>query len=331
MPISSLLTDSVLYKKDFQKFEVERMTTPVLAVHGLSKRVRNRTIVKDVSFSVFPGQVFGFLGPNGAGKTTTIRMLVGLIRPSAGEVRIGGYDIQSHALEAMRQVGCIVENPDLYPYLTGRENLLQLARMQGESAVHRVDEVAELVHLRDRLDEKVRTYSLGMRQRLGIAQALLGNPRLLILDEPTNGLDPAGIRELRTFLQDLAKTGLAVFISSHLLSEVELLCSHVAIIREGTVIQTGAIESLLSGASGDVIWRVEPVAPAKEVLRTVLSTFGDSANAQVIESETGLLSCPMSDEMIAEAAAMLPQQGCKIFEVTRRRISLEDFFLQTTK
>ena len=139
MPISSLLTDSVLYKKDFQKFEVERMTTPVLAVHGLSKRVRNRTIVKDVSFSVFPGQVFGFLGPNGAGKTTTIRMLVGLIRPSAGEVRIGGYDIQSHSLEAMRQVGCIVENPDLYPYLTGRENLLQLARMQGESAVHRVD------------------------------------------------------------------------------------------------------------------------------------------------------------------------------------------------
>ncbi|QSO48960.1 ABC transporter ATP-binding protein [Alicyclobacillus mengziensis] len=310
------------------------MATPVLAVRGLSKRVRNRTIVKDVCFDVFPGQVFGFLGPNGAGKTTTIRMLVGLIRPTAGEVKIGGYNIRTHPLEAMRQVGCIVENPDLYPYLTGRENLLQLARMQGQSAVERIDEVAALVHLEDRLDEKVRTYSLGMRQRLGIAQALLGNPQLLILDEPTNGLDPAGIRELRSFLQNLAKTGLAVFISSHLLSEVELLCSHLAIIREGTVIKTGAIEELLSSASGDVIWRVEPVATAKAVLTEILRTPDDNPYhdfSRVTESATGQLSCPMTDELVATAVSRLLQQGCTVFEVTRRRVSLEDFFLQTTE
>lgn len=332
---------------------------PVLSVRSLSKKVHGRTLVKDVSFDVLPGQVFGFLGPNGAGKTTTIRMLVGLIRPTAGDITIGGYNIRTHPLEAMRQVGCIVENPDLYPYLSGRENLLQLAKMQGPQAVARIEEVADLVHLSQRLDDKVRTYSLGMRQRLGIAQALLGNPQLLILDEPTNGLDPAGIRELRTFLQDLAKSGLAVFISSHLLSEIELLCDHVAIIRNGSVIQTGATLDLLAGTSDNVTWRVEPIDVAKSVLEDILRS-SQSAGAhtgsrpagahtasrpveahpesrsagalpEVTELTTGQLSCAMTDDMVATAISQLEQHHCKVFEVARRRVSLEDYFLQTTE
>ena len=304
------------------------MAQPVLSVRSLEKRVRNRTFVKDVSFDVFPGQVFGFLGPNGAGKTTTIRMIVGLIRPTAGEITIGGYNVRTNPLLAMREVGCIVENPDMYPYLSGRENLLQLAKMQGAKAVQRIGDVAKLVHLEDRLDDKVRTYSLGMRQRLGIAQALLGNPRLLILDEPTNGLDPAGIRELRTFLQALAKDGLAVFISSHLLSEIELLCDHVAIIRDGSVIKTGAIDTLLAGTSDDVTWRIDKPDAARRVLRDVLESHGMAAT--VSESTQGSLTCKMNDEMVAEAVSQLESRGCKVFEAARRRISLEDFFLQTT-
>ncbi|KPV44761.1 ABC transporter ATP-binding protein [Alicyclobacillus ferrooxydans] len=304
------------------------MAQPVLSVRSLEKRVRNRTLVKDVSFDVYPGQVFGFLGPNGAGKTTTIRMIVGLIRPTAGEITIGGYKVRTDPLRAMQEVGCIVENPDMYPYLSGRENLLQLARMQGVEAVHRIDEVAKLVHLEDRLDDKVRTYSLGMRQRLGIAQALLNNPKLLILDEPTNGLDPAGIRELRTFLQALAKDGLAVFISSHLLSEIELLCDHVAIIRDGSVIKTGAIDTLLAGTADDVSWRVDKPDAARRVLEDVLRSHG--IVAEVTESTKGSLICRMTDDLVAEAVSNLEAHGCKVFEAARRRISLEDFFLQTT-
>ena len=177
----------------------------VLSAQNLTKRFGRREAVSDVSFDVRAGEVFGFLGPNGAGKTTTIRMLVGLARPDRGTVRIRGLDIVSRFEEAMAHVGCIVESPDLYRYLTGRENLLHFARMIGRGAAERIEELADLVALSERLDEKVSTYSLGMRQRLGIAQALLGNPGVLILDEPANGLDPAGIREIRHLVRSLAR------------------------------------------------------------------------------------------------------------------------------
>jgi ABC-2 type transport system ATP-binding protein len=299
------------------------MKHPVLSVSGLQKRVRGRNIVTDVSFDVHAGEIFGFLGPNGAGKTTTIRMLVGLIRPTAGRIVIDGHDLRKEPLLAMRSVGCIVENPDLYPYLTGYENLYQLARMQGEDAVQRIGYVAELVRLADRLHDKVRTYSLGMRQRLGIAQALLGNPKLLILDEPTNGLDPAGIREFRTFLRQLADTGLAIFISSHLLAEVEQLCDRVAIIRDGAVIRTGAIRSLLAEVSGEVVWRVEPVDVALPILRRY------AADGDVRQSDEALC-CAMTEEDVAKTAAALAAAGCRLYEVTRRKATLEDIFLKTT-
>src|SRR5262249_53056388 len=206
----------------------------VLSAQNLTKRFGRREAVADVSFDVHAGEVFGFLGPNGAGKTTTIRMLVGLARPDRGTIRIRGLDLATHFEQALSHVGCIVESPDLYRYLTGRENLLHFARMLGRGAAGRIEELAALVVLSERLDDRVSTYSLGMRQRLGIAQALLGNPDILILDEPANGLDPAGIREIRRLVRRLAaQRGIAVFVSSHLLSEIRQMFDRVATLPPG--------------------------------------------------------------------------------------------------
>ena len=221
------------------------MSESTLLARDLRKVIGKKTIVDSVSLDIPAGEVFGFLGPNGAGKTTTIRMLVGLIKPTAGSVTICGYDIHRGFEDAMRQIGCIVETPDLYRFMNGRENLEHFARMlrvgNGE-----IERVAELVGLAHRLDQRVGTYSLGMRQRLGIAQALLGRPKLLILDEPANGLDPAGIREIRELLRSLAAEGMSVFVSSHLLAEVQLMCDRVAIIHKGRVLKEGSVHDLLA-------------------------------------------------------------------------------------
>ncbi len=222
----------------------------VLAAEGLAKRYGDREVVSDATFSLRRGEVFGFLGPNGAGKTTTIRMLVGLVRPTRGRVLIDGHDVQVEFEAAMRRVGCIVETPDLYRFLTGRENLEHFARMVGDGARARIGELADLVRMTGRLDDTVRTYSLGMRQRVGIAQALLGDPSVLILDEPTNGLDPAGIREMRELIRHLAdERGLAVFVSSHILSEVEKVADRVAIVHRGRTLATGTLSELTDGGA----------------------------------------------------------------------------------
>ncbi|MFS8513727.1 MAG: ABC transporter ATP-binding protein, partial [Planifilum fulgidum] len=243
---------------------------PVLSVKNLSKRIGGREIVKNIQFEVFPGEIFGFLGPNGAGKTTTIRMLVGLIRPTGGTVHIAGHNLQKDFLKAIRHVGCIVENPEMYPFLSGRENLEHFARMAGDIPPERIDEVIRLVELEKRIDDKVKTYSLGMRQRLGIAQALLGRPKLLILDEPTNGLDPAGIRELRDFIRTLArKEGIGVFISSHILHEVQLMCDRVAIISQGRLLKTDRVERLIDEDSLVVEWMLNPPERGEELLRSL--------------------------------------------------------------
>ena len=244
----------------------------VLSAAGLTKSFGRRPAVVDVSFELYSGEVFGFLGPNGAGKTTTIRMLVGLARPDRGTVRIRGIDLERDFAAAMSYVGCIVESPDLYRFLTGRENLLHFARMLSRGAVDRIPELARLVSLEERLDDKVSTYSLGMRQRLGIAQALLGEPDLLVLDEPANGLDPAGIREIRRLVRQLAaERGMAVFVSSHLLSEVEQMCDRVAIIHRGKTLAMGPVHELLDRTgSGATRWQVRPAAAAA----ALLASFG---------------------------------------------------------
>jgi ABC-2 type transport system ATP-binding protein len=215
---------------------------PVVEVRNLTKRIRHKNIVDQISFELFPGEVFGFLGPNGAGKTTTIRMMVGLIGMSDGDVAINGHSIRTSFREAIRHVGAIIENPELYKHLTGMQNLKQFARMVGNIPQSRIDQIVHLVGLTARIHDKVKTYSLGMRQRLGFAQALLHKPAVLILDEPTNGLDPAGIREMRQLVRKLAaEEDIAVMVSSHLLAEMEQLCDRFGVVTEGCLRTTFAL------------------------------------------------------------------------------------------
>jgi len=208
----------------------------VLEVNNVYKSLSRREIIKGISFDVKEGEIFGFLGANGAGKTTTIRMLVGLIKPDKGNIRIMGYDIQKNLVKALKQVGSIVEYPDMYNDLTGRENLIIFSRMYGNVSKERIEEIIELIGLKDRIDDKVKKYSLGMKQRLGLGQALLPNPKLLILDEPTNGFDPLGIIEFRNIIKNLAReNNTAIFISSHILAEIEQVCDRVAFIDKGII------------------------------------------------------------------------------------------------
>lgn len=213
------------------------MTKPIVEVKNLNKTIKGKHIIKNLNLSFYPGQITGFLGPNGAGKTTTIRMMTGLMYPTQGEVMIDGKSLATNYEEAIRQVGVIVENPEMYKYMTGYKNLLHFARMHKGVTKERIDEVIRQVGLEKRIHEKVKTYSLGMRQRLGLAQALLHRPKFLILDEPTNGLDPAGIREFRMYLRKIAEEeNVAIMVSSHLLAEIELMVDRIAIIQNGELI-----------------------------------------------------------------------------------------------
>ena len=283
-------------------------------------------MVSDVSFEIVAGEVFGFLGPNGAGKTTTIRMLVGLARPDHGRVRIAGFDVARDFAKAMSRVGCIVESTDLYPYLTGRENLLHFARMLPDGAQRRIPELARLVSLEARLDDRVSTYSLGMRQRLGLAQALLGAPDLLILDEPANGLDPAGIREIRQLIRHLAEDrGIAVFVSSHLLAEVEQMCDRVAIIHRGRTLAMGPVRELLAKRGADrLVFRAQPPARAVEIL----ASFARDGAAREDDGET--VSSEVPRESVPEALAALAAAGVRVFGVEKQSSTLEELFLEVT-
>jgi len=292
----------------------------MLTARNLTKVIGKRTIVDSVSFDLRAGEVFGFLGPNGAGKTTTIRLLVGLIRPTAGSVTICGHDVRREFEKAMRCVGSIVENPDLYRFMTGRENLEHFARMLGVENGD-IERVASLVAMNHRLDQRVGTYSLGMRQRLGIAQAMLGTPRLLVLDEPANGLDPAGIREIRELLRQLAaEQGMAMFISSHLLAEVELICDRVAIIHKGRLLRTGTVSELISSQ------------------RMMELRVGDVAGAMAIVRQRGFEATADGDQIFiaideAEAPpiiAALAQNGIEVFHARPRMQSLEELFIEAT-
>jgi ABC-2 type transport system ATP-binding protein len=279
-----------------------------------------------VSFELAAGEVFGFLGPNGAGKTTTIRMLVGLARPDHGRVRIAGFDVAHDFAKAMSRVGCIVESTDLYPYLTGRENLLHFARMLPDGAPARIPELARLVALESRLDDRVSTYSLGMRQRLGLAQALLGAPDLLILDEPANGLDPAGIREIRQLIRHLAHDrGIAVFVSSHLLAEVEQMCDRVAIIHRGRTLAMGPVRELLAKRGAErLVFRVEPAARAAGIL----GAFSRDGTARADDDES--VSSEVPRESVPDALAALAAAGVRVFGVERQSSTLEELFLEVT-
>ncbi|EBB5816972.1 ABC transporter ATP-binding protein [Listeria monocytogenes] len=295
------------------------MTELALQVTNLHKKIRKREIIKGISFEVMPGEVFGFLGPNGAGKTTTIRMIVGLIKPTSGTILIGGKDIRKNFTEAMRGLGSIVENPEFYTFLTGQENLAYFARMDSSIKKERIQEVTELVGLEKRINDRVSTYSLGMRQRLGIAQALLSNPKLLILDEPTNGLDPSGIHEMRDFIRALARNeGISVLVSSHLLSEIELLCDRVAIMTDGTIIKTDQVSHLLSSRA-QLRWRVTPFEQAKAFLESVTEVEVDGEYLVTAVNEH---SSEWNEQLVAK--------GIQVHEIDKKKPSLEDLFLELT-
>ena len=309
----------------------------VLSVDHVKKRIGRKWIIQDVTFDVRAGEIFGFLGPNGAGKTTTIRMLVDLIKPTEGVIKVCGYDVNRDQERALQYVGSIVENPEMYSYLTGWENLEHFARMQKGIGQDRISEVVDIVRMDKRIHDKVSTYSLGMRQRLGIAQALLGRPRLLILDEPTNGLDPKGIKEMREFIKRLAAEGLAVFVSSHLLSEIQLLCDRVAIISRGRVLAVGGVEELIAESTGYVIWHLHPAGGGGEILREMHGCEVVNDPSAVLDDSVLAGMSPdaivtrIAEEDTPEAVKQLVGAGVQILGVSRINPTLEQLFLQMTE
>ncbi|GGE32355.1 putative ABC transporter ATP-binding protein YhcH [Pullulanibacillus camelliae] len=300
------------------------MTQPVIQLQKVKKKFGNKTIIKELSFDIFPGEVFGFLGPNGAGKTTTIRMIVGLMNMTEGDILIFGQSIKSHYKEAIKHVGAIVENPELYKHLSGYRNLIHYARMVRGVTKKRIDEVVDLVGLTPRIHEKVKTYSLGMRQRLGLAQALLHSPQILILDEPTNGLDPAGIREIRQYIRRLAaEEGLAVIVSSHLLSEMELMCDRIGIIQNGQLVGVHSVGEFV-GEEAEIIVRLtlDPIDQAVQLVKRY--------DYKIIKKEGHDLFIRMENEAIPILAERLIQQQIKLYGIHAEAKSLEDRFLEVT-
>lgn len=301
---------------------------PVVQFQHATKRVGRKTIVDDLSFDIPAGEVFGFLGPNGAGKTTTIRMMAGLIRISQGDILIKGHSITKDFNNAIRNVGAIVENPDLYKYLTGHQNLKHYARMVPGVPKARIEEIAEIVGLKDRIHDKVKTYSLGMRQRLGIAQALLHRPSLLILDEPTNGLDPAGIHELRNYLKGIAhEEGVAVFVSSHLLSEMELMCDRVGILQHGKLVRIQSIQDFVHHSGGShVCITVEPAQ-----VEQAQSLIAASNKTVLPAKQPGQLLVSLSKDEVPIVNQLLMQAGIQIYSIQVQEQTLEDKFLEITE
>jgi len=289
----------------------------------LTKRYGKRLAVDHLNLTVSKGEVFGFLGPNGAGKTTTIAMLLGLVRPTKGQAIVLGHDVQREPALALRRVGAMIEAPAFYPYLSGADNLRVLARAGGIPAA-RVKEVLETVELNDRARDKVATYSQGMKQRLAIAAALLPDPELIMLDEPTNGLDPAGTVEIRNLIRSLAAGGRTILLCSHLLHEVEQLCNRVAILKEGKLIAAGEVATLLRRGQG-VRLRVQGnPEPAVHLLRTLPWVSGVT-----VQEEAIIIDAPV--ERAAEINALLIRADIVVAEIGANHSSLEEFFLTVTK
>lgn len=295
-----------------------------LQIKGLCKMFGHVPIIKNVSFDVYPGEVFGFLGPNGAGKTTTIKMVMGFLTPDKGDIIINGTDIKDDYETAMSNLGGIVENPEMYRDLTGRTNLKMYARLHDGVTDERVNEVISLVGMTQRIDEKIKSYSLGMKQRVGLAQAILHKPRVLILDEPTNGLDPAGIKELRDILCHLAHNdGVAVIISSHLLSEMELMCDRVGIISNGTMLGVKPIKDLLEHANGGTV----SFRFLTNDIDLSLSILSGKFSKAITNVTSGYLDLNIPFECVPLVNRKLVSGGVSIYGITQNTASLEEAFM----
>lgn len=297
----------------------------MLSVQNVHKKMGQTNVLTNVSFEVTPGEIFGFLGPNGAGKTTTIRIITGLMPASHGKVTVDGFDVSTDRQEALSRIGAIVENPAFYPYLTGRENLIHAKNLIPNLKKVDLNALGALVGLESKLDMKVKQYSLGMKQRLGIARALLHNPKVLILDEPTNGLDPAGIADLRNYLRHLAEhRGIAILISSHLLSEMELITDRFAIIDHG---QIKSVQDGTTREEGVILCKVSP-EQMNEALEVTALAFDDVKIVQQ-SAETFLVPRPESD--IPVLLKRLINQDINVFQIGMKYETLEDQFLKVTK
>ena len=296
----------------------------MLRTESLSKRYGERWAVKGLDLTVNKGEVFGFLGPNGAGKTTTIRMMLGLIKPSSGRVYINGSDVEKDHLKALSSVGAIVETPAFYGYLSARANLEILGRISGGVGWERVDEVLELVGLLPRAGEKVKGYSQGMRQRLGIAQALLAKPEIVILDEPTNGLDPSGMIEMRKLIKRLAGShGMTVFLSSHLLHEIEAVCTNVAVINNGILLVQGPVDELVKKENMCMDIKVSDRKKAVEEL-------GRLPFISMIIDDNGSLEVHLPRDKASAVNRALVESGLEVSALIPREPSLEEYFLELT-
>jgi ABC-2 type transport system ATP-binding protein len=294
-----------------------------IETNGLTRYFGDVTAVDRLALRVERGSVYGFLGPNGAGKTTTIRMLLGLLRSNAGEVEILGRPLRRQRRACLSRVGALVEAPSLYPHLSGRENLEVTRRLLGV-APRDIDRVLEIVQLARDADRPIKTYSLGMKQRLALALALLGRPDLLILDEPTNGLDPAGIREIRHLLRRLPdEQGITVFVSSHLLAEVEQIATHIGIVRKGRLCFQGALADLHAEMEDHVVLGVDRPEEADRILRRAGWTARSSGNGHVWVAINGRADAAMVN-------AQLVREGLNVYHLDVETTTLEDIFLTLT-
>lgn len=295
----------------------------VLEVKDVKKHIGKRQIIKGISFDIKEGEIFGFLGPNGAGKTTTIRMLVGLIAPNSGSIKIMGHDIQKEKEKALANVGCIVENPDMYGFLTGRENLVQYAKMYGNVTKERIDEVAEIIGLKDRINDKVKKYSLGMKQRLGLGQALLVKPKLLILDEPTNGLDPVGIMDFRKIVRQMAaENKSAVMISSHILAEIQQVCDTVAFINGGEI---KSVESLNDKKTKDA---KENFVIATPNMVEAIGVLTKLPFVYDVKDDKDKISLSLDSGKSSKVVSELMKANIEVNEFYKTHKNLEDRFMQ---
>jgi ABC-2 type transport system ATP-binding protein len=297
----------------------------ILVTRGLTKRFGNKkksiTAVDNLDLEVHRGEVFGFLGPNGSGKTTTIGMLLGLIWPTSGCIEFFG-DGKSKPAKLLRRVGVVMDTPSFFPYLSGLNNLRYFAIITSCAGRGDIDRVIEMAGLKERAKDKVRTYSMGMKQRLSVALALMHDPELVILDEPTNGLDPAGIIEFREMIRGLQRNGKTVFLSSHLLSEVEKVCSHVALINRGRILARGSVEDLLGKTKA--IW-----LKVSDADGAVCLLEGIEWIKSVKKKETGLIVAEAEEERAFEINELLISNGIHVNETKISEGSLEDFFLAT--
>ena len=291
----------------------------ILKCITIKKQIKDKILVEDISFSIDKGDVIGLIGPNGAGKTTIIKLILGLMRLSYGEVKINGYDIKKDFVKAIEKVGAIVENPDLYMYLSGYDNLQITANYYKGISKERINEVIKIIGLEEKINDKVSTYSLGMKQRLAIGEAIINNPELLILDEPTNGLDIEGIVEMRNLIKDLSEQGIAILISSHNLTEIDNLCNRIIAIKNGKIITNDSIENFKSESN---IVSYELILNSLENIEKIILNY----KYEILKDNT--IKVYISKENVSGLMQLLIQNNYQIYSVQESKMSSEEAFFK---